>query len=121
MRTVPTAPSSTYLNRRHAARLIPAAHLSVKFVSLPLAIELHDLSLGGFSITAGRPFPIGLTHRFVIATPEGAEVRLVAKVIHCYSRVIDGVQSFVTGWEFMAGSADATAAALSKLCDTATV
>lgn len=119
MHIVRSEPSSVLLRRKHV-RIVPSGHLKVSIVNSPLPVELHDLSLGGFALTASRPFPIGLTHRFLFATSSGVEVTLVAKAIHCYSRLVDGVQSFVTGWEFMAGSAELTEAALAQLMDAAT-
>jgi hypothetical protein len=109
------------LARRRSARIVPTAHLTVTIPTLAVPLELRNLSFGGFAISAPRPFKTGLTHRFTFAADNGLEVTLVAKAVHCYASLVNDQQVFVTGWEFMLGSADVTDAGIRQLIDAARV
>ena len=62
---------------------------------------------------------VELPVRVTFACRSGFSVDLVAKAVHCY-RMADGAQNrFISGWEFMAGSADKTAVAIGKLIEAA--
>lgn len=60
-----------------------------------------------------------MTHQFTFIGATGRQATLVAKAVHCYSRDAEGEPKFVTGWEFMPGSADRTEAAIGQLLDIA--
>jgi hypothetical protein len=105
--------------RRHVRRL-PAGGVRVQIAGLALTLELCDLCLDGFAVVTTRPFWRGMTHRFTFSSDAGLEATLVAKAVHCYSVPQEGDRKFVTGWEFMAGSADRTAAAIGPLFTTST-
>lgn len=78
------------------------------------------MGFGGFAISVPRPFVRGLTHKFIFAARNGVEVSLIAKAVHCYSRTVDGQMTFVSGWEFMAGSAQQTEAEIGRLLQSVT-
>ena len=82
---------------------------------LNLVADLRDLSGFGFAIVASKRFWQGMTHQFTFSVASGLEVTLVAKAVHCQSRLIDGEQRFVTGWEFMPGSLDRNAPTIARL------
>ena len=93
--------------------------MTVRIPGLNLDLEIRDLNFGGFALITSRRFWKGMTHQFTFAGATGHEVTLVAKVVHCYSLTAEGAPRFVTGWEFMAGSAERTEAAIGKLFDIA--
>jgi hypothetical protein len=99
---------------------LPTHQVNVQIAGLALALELRDLGLHGFAVVTSRPFWRGMTHRFTFASDSGPEVTLVAKAVHCHSVPQEGDRKFVTGWEFMAGSAERTAAAIGQLFTAAT-
>lgn len=103
---------------RRWARLPASGHLRVEIPDLQVELRLRDLSFGGFAIVAPRPFWKGMTHRFLFATRSGESVTLVAKAVHCQQE--PNGAAFVTGWEFMRGSAERTEAAIGRLLDTLT-
>jgi hypothetical protein len=105
--------------RRRSARIVPTGHLVVSIPGLATPLELRNMSFGGFAIAAGRPFKTGFTHRFQFANDSGLEVILVAKAVHCYATLIDDRPLFVSGWEFMAGSAEQTELAIGQLLEAA--
>ena len=121
MQTTVSVPSTKpALDQRRSSRLIPTTGVRVTISGLTADLQLQNLSFGGFAVTAPRPFWRGMTHRFTFASDSGLSIELVAKAVHCY-RVANSAQDrYVSGWEFMAGSADRTEAAISKLLDTAT-
>ena len=91
--------------RRRAARLAVHGQVQVAISGLDLPLELRDLSFCGFGIRAPRQFFKGMTHWFTFSTAAGSSVSLVAKAVHCYT--VEGEKTFVSGWEFMAGTSDA--------------
>jgi hypothetical protein len=105
---------------RRSARLPVVGKLQVAIQNLPIDLRLRDLSYSSFAIVASRPFWRGMTHRFTFATQSGESITLVAKSVHCQQVAEDAV-SFLSGWEFMRGSADRTEAAIGKLVDTLTL
>jgi hypothetical protein len=115
MRAVPLIPSGSQWLRRKTARVLPDGSVSVRIATSRVPLEVHDLSVCGFAVSTAAPFTIGHTHRFVFTTSDGVEVSLVAKAVHCYARLLDGARTYVTGWEFMAGSAPLTEAAFERL------
>jgi len=118
MRTIPVQPT-VIPSQRRAVRLLPTNELRVHIAGLALTVEIRDLSFGGFAIIATRPFWRGMTHRFTFASSSGLEISLVAKAVHCYSLPPEAGPTFVTGWEFMRGAAERTAAAIGQLLDAA--
>lgn len=103
------------LLQRRWARLAVNGQIQVAIRDLDLALELRDLSFGGFAVHAPRPFWKGMTHWFTFSTPAGQSITLVAKAVHCY-RLPDQPR-FVSGWVFMAGTADRTERAIGQLLD----
>ena len=118
MRAIPVQRTSLASQRR-TARLLPTAAVTVRIPGLRVAVEIRDLSFGGFALVASRRFWKGMTHQFAFAGATGYEVTLVAKAVHCYSLAAEGEQKFVSGWEFMAGSAERTEAAIGQLLNIA--
>lgn len=114
LESLPLTPDSGG-SRRRTARLIAAGQLRVAIPSLDLNLELRDLSFGGFAIVAPRPFCKGLTHWFTFSAGQGQSITLVAKAVHCYANSKD--RKFVSGWEFMPGTADRTERAIGQLLD----
>lgn len=100
---------------RRWPRLVPDHQIGVAIPSLRVALTLRDLSLGGFAVSAPRPFTVGITHRFLFTAEGGKEITIVAKAMHCHSRPVNGQPLFVTGWQFMAGSTDENEAAIKQL------
>jgi hypothetical protein len=94
---------------------LPTNDVHVEIAGLALTLELRDLGFDGFGLVASKPFWRGMTHRFTFRSASGLQVTLVAKAVHCYALPEDGDRKFVTGWEFMAGSAERTAAAIGQL------
>jgi hypothetical protein len=99
---------------RRSTRLATDGSLAIDMPEVKVDIELRDLSFGGFSIAASRPFWRGMTHWFTLSTRSGESIRLVAKAVYC--RGADEGR-FVSGWEFMRGTADDTEAAIGQLLD----
>jgi hypothetical protein len=119
MPTIPVAASRPPVDSSASSRILLTTGLRVVINGLDAEIQLHNLGFGGFAVVAPRPFWRGMTHRFTFATRSGLSIDLVAKAVHCY-RIADGTPNrFISGWEFMAGSADKTAVALGKLIDAA--
>lgn len=110
-----TAPQTATATGRRWPRLVPDREISVTIPSLKVALTLRDLSVGGFAVSAPRPFTVGTTHRFVFSAEDGVEITIVAKAMHCHSRPADGQPLFVTGWQFMAGSTEENEAAIQRL------
>ena len=107
------------IDARRNPRFLANGLIAVEILYADLTLELRDLGAGGFSIIAPRAFPRGMTHRFTFATPAGQSVRLLAKAIHCRQEPpTTGAPRFVTGWEFMAGSAEATNRSIEALLET---
>lgn len=100
---------------RRSARLAVEGQVRVAIPSLDLKLELRDLSFGGFAIMATRPFWRGMTHWFTFSTSTGQSITLVAKAVHCHSSKTD--RRFVSGWEFMKGTAERTERAIGQLLD----
>ena len=96
-------------------RVVPSARLGVRIQGLTLPLEIQDMSFGGFAIVASKPFWRGMTHWFTFSTASGFEVTLVAKAVHCRQLADDDGSRFVSGWEFMAGSAERTEIAIGEL------
>ena len=118
MNVVPMHPGSGQARRR-SARFVPTAHLTIRITTLEVPLDLRDLSFGGFAISAPRPFKTGLTHWFTFSTDKGLGVTLVAKAVHCYASLVNDQQIYVSGWEFMIGSAEETDAGIRQLLDAA--
>jgi hypothetical protein len=108
-------PSTASAAGRRWPRLVPDRHISVVIPSLRVTLTLRDLSVGGFAVSAPRPFTVGITHRFLFSTESGVEITIVAKAMHCHSRPTDAHPLFITGWQFMAGSMDENEAAINRL------
>jgi hypothetical protein len=108
-------PSQAVIESRKAPRVLPSAGLGVRIPGLSLPLEIRDLSVGGFAIVAEKPFWRGMTHWFTFSMPSGVEVTLVAKAVHCRLLATGDVPRFVSGWQFMAGSAERTATAIGQL------
>jgi hypothetical protein len=100
--------------------MLATNQVHVQIAGLALLLELRDLGFDGFAVVAARPFWRGMTHRFTFASDSGMEISLVAKAVHCYSLPQEGDRKFITGWEFMPGSADRTEAAMGLLFAAAT-
>ena len=110
-----TASATASASGRRWPRLVPDRQISVTIPSLRVELSLRDLSVGGFAVSAPRPFTVGITHRFLFTSEEGVEITIVAKAMHCHSRPTNGHPLFVTGWQFMAGSMDENEASIKKL------
>jgi hypothetical protein len=119
MSTIQVAVSRPAVDARASARVVPTSGLHVAINGLDAALQLHNLGFGGFAVIAPRPFWRGMTHRFTFACRSGFSVDLVAKAVHCYRMADGGQNRFISGWEFMAGSADKTALAIGKLIEAA--
>jgi hypothetical protein len=100
--------------------MLATNHVHVQIAGLALPLELRDLGFDGFAVVAPKPFWRGMTHRFTFVGHSGLEVTLVAKAVHCRSLPQEGDRVFITGWEFMAGSAERTEAAIGLLFAAAT-
>ena len=110
-----TASATASASGRRWPRLVPDRQISVTIPSLKTQLTLRDLSVGGFAVSAPRPFTVGITHRFLFSSEAGVEITIVAKAMHCHSRPADGHPLFVTGWQFMAGSMEENEAAIKRL------
>lgn len=108
--------TATAASRRRTARLAVDGQLLVAIPSLELDLQLRDMSFGGFAVVSPKSFWRGMTHWFTFTTQTGESIMLVAKAVHCYA--LQGERRFVTGWEFMAGSADRTERAIGQLLAT---
>ena len=106
------------VSRRRTARIEQTGHVAVAITDAPFETDLRDLSLGGFSIASPKNFPLGMTHLFRFTTSGGDVVALPAKAVHC--RPIPGGATFISGWEFMPGSAEVTDIAVGRLLDAMT-
>jgi hypothetical protein len=102
------------LNRR-AVHLPADGQVRIEMPDLKLELKLRDLGFDGFNVVAPRPFWKGMTHWFTFTARSGESVTLVAKAVHC--QALPDKQAFVTGWEFMRGSAERTEAAIAQLLD----
>ena len=100
---------------RRSIRLPANGNVRVEMPNMKVKVELRDLGFGGFAIVAPRPFCKGLTHWFSFASGMGEPVTLVAKAVHC--QALGDRSGFVSGWEFMRGTADRTEAAIGQLLD----
>jgi hypothetical protein len=109
---------ATAASRRRTTRLSVDGRLSVVIPGLNVGLELRDLSFGGFAVVAPRAFWRGMTHWFTFSTLNGESTTLVAKAVHCYA--VEGQPLFITGWEFMAGSADRSERAIGLLLEALT-
>ena len=104
--------------QRRTARLAVNGQVQVTIPGTDAALELRDMSFGGFAITASRPFWKSMTHRFMFSTLAGGvgrSITLVAKVVHCYA--LEGEQKFVSGWAFMPGTSDRTEKEIGQFLD----
>jgi len=110
-----SAPATASASGRRWPRLVPDREISVTIPSLRVTLTLRDLSVGGFAVSAPRPFTVGITHRFLFTAEGGVEITIVAKAMHCHSRPANGQPLFVTGWQFMAGSMEENEAAINQL------
>src|SRR5580692_3810556 len=89
MRTIP-AQGTSFATQRRTPRLHPNGAVTVRIVGLTLAVDLRDLSFGGFALVSSRRFWRGMTHQFTFAGSSGLEVTLVAKAVHGHSLDIEG-------------------------------
>lgn len=106
------------ISRRRTARIEQTGQVSVGITDAAFSTDLRDLSLGGFSIVSTKNFPLGMTHWFRFTTTGGEVVTLPAKAVHC--RPLPGDTKYISGWEFMPGSAEVTDIAVGRLLDAMT-
>src|SRR6185436_6176255 len=85
---MPIRSATVIADERRARRLTPTVAVTVTIRGLNLVADLRDLSAFGFAIVASKPFGQGMTHQFIFAVASGPEVTLVAKAVHCQSRLI---------------------------------
>jgi hypothetical protein len=107
--------AATAASRRRTVRIEVDGKLSVAIPTLNVDLHLKDMSFGGFAVVSPRSFWRGMTHWFTFSTRTGQSIMLVAKAVHCYA--VKGEPRFVSGWEFMAGSADRTDRAIGQLLE----
>ncbi len=100
---------------RRAVHLPADGQVRIEMPDVKLELKLRDLGYDGFNIVAPRPFWKGMTHWFTFTSRSGESVTLVAKAVHC--QALPNEHAFVSGWEFMRGSAERTEAAIAQLLD----
>jgi hypothetical protein len=120
MHTATATSTKPVLDQRRSSRVIPTTGLRVEIPGLNADLQLQNLSYGGFAVSARRAFWRGMTHRFTFVSASGLSIELVAKAVHCYRLGNTTQERYVSGWEFMAGSADRTEAAIGRLLEAAT-
>ncbi len=82
------------------ARIVPDGDLYITDRSLGAAVEVLDVSLGGFRGASALPLTPGVRHLFEAKFPRIAPIILEARVIHCY-RSPDNPSAYVTGWTWI--------------------
>jgi hypothetical protein len=102
-------------SNRRPGHLAADGQVRLEIPAAKLEVRLRDLGYDGFNIVAPRPFWKGMTHWFTFTSRSGESVTLVAKAVHC--QAVPGEHAFVSGWEFMRGSAERTEAAIGQLLD----
>ena len=88
---------------RRAPRIELMERIHGHLTSLDFKVQVVEISLGGLSVDAPLRFPAGAIHEFRLTLGDGSKVMVRGRVAHSAPRTDEttGVQSFVTGFEFL--------------------
>jgi hypothetical protein len=88
---------------RRAPRIELMERIHGHLTSLDVVVSVTEISLGGLSVVAPLRFPTGAVHEFRLTLGDGSKVMVRGRVAHSTLRVDEttGVQSFLTGFEFL--------------------
>ena len=94
---------------RRAPRLELMERIHGHLTSLDVKVMVREISLGGLSVEAPVQFPKGAIHEFRLTLGDGSKVIVCARVAHCRPVKDEktGVETFVTGLEFVEDQPDA--------------
>jgi hypothetical protein len=92
----------TAANRRRTARVRSDGVLHASIEAVAEAIEVRDLSFGGFSATLPSAVVRDRMHDVAFRPANGQVVRLRVRVAYCRATLLaDAAPIFVTGFEFI--------------------
>jgi hypothetical protein len=97
----PSSTSGTPADRRRYRRVQVRGLLRGQVVTMATAMDVQDLSLGGFSAETAMPFFQGRLYEFEFTPPAGAPVVLSAHVAYC-RRIseVDAAPRYHSGFQF---------------------
>jgi hypothetical protein len=84
-------------SRRQSPRLKAAGRLQTRIVTLPFAVEILDVSFGGFLVGSPVDIPTGDIHVFEVMTPACRTYTLRARAVHCQGSHGGGPR-YLSGW-----------------------
>lgn len=68
--------------RRHSPRIEILGKLHGQIVAFDVPVTVTEISLGGLTLQAAVPFPVGAIHDFRLTLGDGSHVILKARVAH---------------------------------------
>ena len=109
--------------RREAVRVAVTSRIDVSSLDINVAMDLADLSRGGFAVRTPQALPLGQVMRFRFATPGGAwSTALTARAVYSQSGTPgpSDAPGYQTGFQFLNTESPAVQARVHQLVERAT-
>jgi len=95
--------------RRRTPRLVVVDwlyDLRGELLTMDVAIELRDFSLGGFAFESDIKVPEGAVHTFRFTAEDGTSIVVSAECVHCRRSNEPGPARYLTGLQFVRSASD---------------